>query len=407
MEYIGTESLKKSYAQVLIENNQTERGIQVHKKERSEPIFEGLALHLESEPTKESINSGLTEISIDLAGLNKEFAYLGEQYSSLLNNTTERLKLIDDRIKKEEDRIRDLNAICGNYRQFDSIIELNSTNSSGSFSYDNGLFYGKTSTNKKIKAKILDVQGNGKEENENTRSNLVDNDILTRWIYTTKDENARCTITLSSEEPFNAVKIQTDDDIIIEEVETSNDDGITYLTNMSKEIYINNKEHRYNHPNYVYESGIIAFPFTRFAKIRVRSREVKKSNNNDIVIDNIIVDGSEYGMATIEKSSIISNPVESIAVFANEYIPSHFLSENYIEYILTVNGIDYKIVPINSHKPGIKVIRFANYSDNNDYTIHINETIKSAKIKIIIRTTKNNETPYLSNLKLCIGKVAI
>lgn len=405
MEYIGTESLKKSYAQVLIENNRAERGIQVQKKERSEPIFEGLALHPESEPIKELINSGLTEISIDLAGLNKEFVHLGEQYSSLLNNAVERLKFIDDKIKKEEDRIRDLNAICGNYRQFDSILELNSANCSGSFSYEDGLFYGKISVNKKIKAKVLDVQGNGKEEKEKNRSNLIDNDVLTKWTYVTKDENARCTITLSSEEPFNAVKIQTSDDIIVEEVETSNDDGITYLSNMSEEIHINNREHRYNHPNYVYESGIIAFPFTRFAKIRVRS--AKKDKINDIVIDNIIVDGSEYGMATLEKSSIVSNPVESIAVFANEYIPPHFLSEDYIEYILTVNGVDYKVVPINGHKPGIKVIRFANYSDNNNYTVHINETIKSAKLKVIIRTTRNNETPYLSNLKICVGKVAL
>lgn len=405
MEYIGTESLKKSYAQVLIENNRAERGIQIQKKERSEPIFEGLALHPENEPIKESINSGLTEISIDLAGLNKEFVHLGEQYSSLLNNATERLKLIDDKIKKEEDRIRDLNAICGNYRQFDSILELNSTNCSGSFSYEDGLFYGKISVNKKIKAKVLDVQGNGKEEGEKSRPNLVDNDVLTKWTYVTKDENARCTITLSSEEPFNAVKIQTSDDIIVEEVETSNDDGITYLSNMSEEIHINNREHRYNHPNYVYESGIIAFPFTRFAKIRVRS--AKKDKINDIVIDNIIVSGSEYEMATLEKSSIISNPVESIAVFANEYIPPHFLSEDYIEYILTVNGVDYKVVPINGHKPGIKVIRFANYSDNNNYTVHINETIKSAKLKVVIRTTRNNETPYLSNLKICVGKVAL
>ena len=407
MEYIGTESLRKSYAQVLIENNRAERGIQVQRKERSEPIFEGLALHPESEPIKESINSGLTEISIDLTGLNKEFAYLGEQYSSLLNNTTERLKFIDDKIKKEEDRIRDLNAICGNYRQFDSILELNSANTSGSFSYDDGLFYGNISVNKKIKAKVLDVQGNGKEENEKSRSNLVDNDVLTKWTYVTKGESARCTITLSSEEPFNTVKIQTSDDIIVEEVETSNDDGITYSSNMSEEIHINNKEHRYNHPNYVYESGIIAFPFTRFAKIRVRSEKAEKNKINDIVIDNIIVNGSEYGMATVEKSSIISNPVESIAVFANEYIPPHFLSEDYIEYILTVNGVDYKIVPINSHKPGIKVIRFANYSDNNNYMVHINETIKSAKLKVIIRTTRNNETPYLSNLKICVGKVAL
>nr|DAK26741.1 MAG TPA: hypothetical protein [Caudoviricetes sp.] len=409
MEYVGTKSLKKSYAQALIQNDNIKRGIKVFKKNLQEPIFEGYALHSESEPLKEDINNSFTEIGIDIAGLNKEFLNLSREYSSLVNNVTERLNAVEERIKKEENRIRDMNIICNRYRQIDSIIELTPGNISTNASYENGVFMGSLNKKKRdLKPLVLEVLGNGEEKDEKERGNLVDNDPLTSWTYIKKrdkknksEENTICSILLFSDEPFNMIKIQSGDNIIVEDVQTSSDEGLTYASNMSDEIHINSQLHRYDNPDYIYEAGIIAFPFTKFAKIRI------KSEKQIITLDGISIAGSSYGEGIITKTGFITSPVESISVYANEYIPSHFISDKYIEYILTINGKDYEIVPLNSHKPGIKVIRFANYSNENNYTEHLNETIKTAKLKVIIHVSRNGETPFVSNLKICLGKAVI
>ena len=409
MEYVGTESLKKAYAQTLIENNLVDRGIQVHKKDWATPIFEGYALHPESEPLKDDINSCLTEIGIDIVGLNKEFSYLSKKYSALINNAKERLNIVEEKIKKEETRIRDLNIICSRYSQFDSIIGLAPESvSSDASSFENTFTAKLKETKRGLVPTILDIQGNGEEKDEKARSNLVDNDPLTSWTYIKRsskknksEESIICTITLHSKETFNTIKIQTDNNIVIEDVQTSNDNGLTYVSNMPREIHVNDERLRYDDPDYIYEAGIIAFPFTNFAKIRVRKK------GKSLTLDNITIEGSSYATGTIVKNSIISTPVESIAVCANEYVPPHFPDDNYIEYVLTVNGKDYNIVPLNSHRQGIKIVRFANYSEGNNHTVHINETIKRAKLKVIIRTARDGETPYVSNLKVCLGKAGM
>ena len=79
--------------------------------------------------------------------------------------------------------------------------------------------------------------------------------------------------------------------------------------------------------------------------------------------------------------------------------------KNIFKYFLTVNGVEHQIVPINSQKYGTKIIRVSNYSIADDHIIHINETIKSASLKIVINTMNNNVTPFLSNLKICFGKI--
>lgn len=78
-----------------------------------------------------------------------------------------------------------------------------------------------------------------------------------------------------------------------------------------------------------------------------------------------------------------------------------------VHYILTVNGVDYDVVPINSHKSGIKVIRYTNYSITDDYVQHVSEPIKSAKLTVKINTPDLSYSPYVSDIKICIGKAAV
>ena len=71
-----------------------------------------------------------------------------------------------------------------------------------------------------------------------------------------------------------------------------------------------------------------------------------------------------------------------------------------------MNGNEYDVVPLNSNKKGIKIIRFGASSLNDSYAKSINETIKSASLKITIDTPDSCTTPFLSNLKVCLGEEA-
>ena len=445
MERIGVESIKQAYAQKLIDEGSVEKGLNVYNKDVTAPVFEGLAFHPESEPVMSLINEAMADISIDLAGLSQEMATMGTEYEALISDIQTRLAAVDERISAEEDRIRDINIICGNYNQFDSILTLTPDNTTGSYSYKNNTFYGPTSEVVEADLKVTDVQGNGVEGNpaikdaaplRSDRGNLIDSDTLTGWEYSrftsstaqagmsvpvnVDSEEARCTVSFESETPFNSIIVRSDDDLVVEGVRTSTDDGLTYIENLAKDVHINSKEHRYNEPEYAYESGIIAFPTTQYLKLQVRSNGATNDKVLDrdgsvregvvrhrISIEDVQADASAYSTATIETENLVSNPVGSIAIFANEYVPPHFTQGDYFEYIMSVNGVDYQLVPINSNRAGTKIIRFSDYSAGDSYIAHINESIKTAKLKVVIHSTEGGGTPYLGNLKVCLGNLAV
>lgn len=122
-------------------------------------------------------------------------------------------------------------------------------------------------------------------------------------------------------------------------------------------------------------------------------------------LNNISAKRNLYKQKNIIKSKeLISTPVKTLAFFCNEYIPEHF-PENLktIQYILTINGVDYEVLPINSNKNGKKIVRTTEYNSNANHVIYLNEEIKSAILTIAIVTPNKNETPYISNLKILVG----
>jgi hypothetical protein len=448
LDYVGLESIKQGYAQTLLDNGNKAKAMEVYNKKISEPIFDGMALHGETEPIKADINMGITDIAMDLVALNKEIMAAGNKYADLVNNVRLRLSSIEDRISAEEDRIRDINVICGNYNQFDGVVAITPYNiTEGTYNYQEGTWRaydgGQATT---VELKVTDVEGNGIEGNSyvvgedndySSRDHLVDDDALTSWEYsrytaTTKQNNApvpvnldtedaRCTITLKGAAEFNSIKIQTYDNIVVEEAATTTDEGVTYQASMANEIHMNDKKYRYDNPNYIYDSGIIAFPATKYLKLTLRSCDVtndKIANDKGTVfngitrhrihIDGITADGSNYTTASFTTKELISSgdEISSIAIFANEYVPASLDEGTYFTYTLTVNGSEYSVVPINSQREGTKMIRYSDYSVGDSYVKHLSETIKSAKLKVTIYT-KNSTTPYLSNLKVCFGKVAV
>ena len=131
-----------------------------------------------------------------------------------------------------------------------------------------------------------------------------------------------------------------------------------------------------------------------------------------IRINDLIGFANEYSASSyLQTGELLQGDVDCIAIFANEYLPPTFPPDittyntgPYITYVLTVNGTDYEIVPVNSHKAGIKIIRHSNYSIVDDYTVRITEPIKSATLTIKLITPDQSYSPYVSNVKVCVGK---
>lgn len=443
MEYVGIDAIRKEYAQEKIDAGNYARGLEIYQKDIQTPTFEGLSIHPEAEPIKDTINSALRDVSIDFVSLESELINTANSYASVINNMVLRLEAVEQQIQVEHDRIKDINAICGQFPDFSTVRSYVGTNVNGNYGWIENSFTGsiQRKTSDDISLKVVDVSGNGIDGNDNVQgaveskdSYLTDDSTLTRWEYSRytsakahkaapvpvngDNEEARAAITLKASKEINAIKIDTDSDVIVEDVLVSYDNGLTYESTLPKEIHINDPDAKYNDPNYAYGTGIIAFPNTKYLKIRFRSNGVTddivcddKGNTfptikrHAIIINQIRPYDAGYSTGEISTLDMVASPVDCIAVFANEYIPHHYPEQEYFKYTLTVNGIDYDVVPINAGRQGIKIIRFSDYTVNDSYVEHIKEPIKSAVLQVLIKPAPGGETPYLSNLKVCIGKV--
>ena len=454
MDYLGTEAMKQAYADSMIELGNAKRAEEVLRKQFQDPLFEGYALHPEAEPSKEKLNSAFTEIAVDLKGLDLEVTYAANRYAALLDNIVGRFQAVDDILKREEDRIRDMNAINGQFSEFASVKSLTLSDFTGNCSHGetSSILYCQTGDVKAASFTVDKVVGNGYSGNKyvldkdgkpvQNSVNTSDSSAVTDGHTTSSfeysrltatgsteglpqdvnkdDEEARCTLYLSSDGPVSMMNIKTGCNEVLEEVFYSQDKGLTYKRALYREIEMNNPDKKYSDPCYAYGSGIICFPASNYFKIQLSSKGVtdEKIGTADKVYDNvhrhvIKIEGisgltAAFASSSIQTAELVPDDnVTSIAIFANEYIPlAYKAEEQYIQYFLTVNGVTYEVVPINSNKSGTKVIRFSKYANSESYVEHIKESIKKASLKIIMKAGSNT-TPVLSNIKVCYGKVDV
>jgi hypothetical protein len=314
----------------------------------------------------------------------------------------------------------------------------------------------------KIALKVLDIYGNGYEGNKyvynnyeyqqdtydtSLRNNITDNKISTYYEYSritiqdlldetntyfNKDsEYAQCTISFQAEDLVNYININTEDlGIEIVGVQYSFD-GIKYNSiELSNKISINNKLDSYSNYGYVYGSGIIYVPACQFFKltfITTKNKDdviayektifentddiptvltstyiVPSAKRSAIKINDISAYKKIYNTKTkIQSNELLSTDCYSIGLFANVYIP-YGLDNSAIKFLLTINGIDYEVVPINSNSNGIKIIRFSGGKSSSIYTQLISEKIHSAYLNIIYDNAAD-VSPIVNNIKILIG----
>ena len=147
--------------------------------------------------------------------------------------------------------------------------------------------------------------------------------------------------------------------------------------------------------------------FEKVSKTTTVVRKISSARRHVVKVSNIVAEKTKYTKRRSRTKNLTELATDRIAIFANEYVPSHFSeSTEWISYTLEVNGITYDIVPLNSHKPGIKIIKYSLFKEDESHVLYLDEPIKEAYLTISIKTPNNSETPYVSNLKVVTGQSA-
>lgn len=432
-------------------------------KSEYDHYYSGYIMHPE-EGKDFKLNESLKDIKSDLDQVDTALIQAGNQVNSLMTNTILRLNNVYNSIITEKERYQDMQMLCNKYTDFDNVKLLTDKDFNGDFTYEKEVFSPKVTSSKKVNLNALQVYGNGYEGNKyvyndyiytndvmdtSIKNNMTDNKITSYYEYSritcnnnenitiadfNKDnKDAQCTITYQAEEYINEISIFSDDsNISITNVSYTIDD-IEYKDINIPYLSINNKIDSYGSYGYIYGSGIIAFPektksfkityqssgykndLIAYEKILVSS-DLSDENSNIDEVTTIVKSAKRhvikineiegYSRQYITKSKIqskelISQDTYAISIFANTYIPQG-LDENSITFILTINGKDYKVVPINSHINGTKIIRYSIGNSNSSYVTKIGEVIKSAYLTIVF-TNKNKLVPYINNIKVLLG----
>lgn len=418
-------------------------------------------LHPEDEGIK-AINTFINNSSTDIKIIDDNFIELGNSINSLLNNTVERLDTVKNKIILEHERLQDIIMLCNKYTDFEKTIKLTNNDFDGNFEYNSGIFSCPISSTNELRYKINDILGNGYEGNKyvynryeetfvndtvdtSKRTNISDSTRSSYWEYSRisasekekyifpevnfDSEEAKCTIDIETESNASQLYISSNDsNIVLSEFNISNN-GTDYEDVEMKNITINSKEESYDNFNYTYGSGLIAFKPSKYLKLTLESKGhtddtiafkhktllenggvssektivLESGKRNVIPINDITIKKVSFASSTTltSKELISDSPVSVISVFCNVYLPKP-LKDNAVKFILTVNGQDIEIAPVNSHLNKTKIIRFSNGTMKNDYTHYLNEKIKSAKLKIMLNGNAEL-SPFINNVKILVG----
>ena len=303
MDRSFVKSLREVHAAKYAEEGNTERAREIATAENPySPLFKPREVHPEEEPSLDELNMFLSDIGHDLTIVNKELALSGDKFKSLMEDTKLRLSKVQRDIAIEEERLRDLNMLCGDHSEFDTVETLTIDDFEGGASDIEGVFHAAVVEDAKTRLYVTDVKGNGYEGNQyvyknkqwlssirdtTDRNHMTDGSLSTAFEYSriNADESekavfslmnfdnieAECAITLTAAYPISMVQVLSDmEDIILKEVSVS-DDGAVYRTVMQDEIAFNKREEIYRNQSQTFGSGIICFPASRYVKLLFRS----------------------------------------------------------------------------------------------------------------------------------------
>ena len=424
-------------------------------KEKNEPILTAETLDTESDLSYADEQRQLSEILLDMHAVNNGIIETKTKIQNIIGSLDETVVSILDSAKKQQAQIQDLNIICGKDSIYSSVLPVYTSAfpDLNAETLNNKTFGAAVINSELVSYDIISLAGNGYSGNafiytnngfENEyldRSNvyyIMDTNNITVYEYSRlctqdkteavsgivnyDDKEVECVITMMTRTAVCKLLIKSlDYYLAVRKLEVS-DDNITWKTIISDDIYINQEELCYQDADYVYGSAVLCFPYSYYIRltlandlptddiiaIQEEDGTIRKINayRKRIALQEIQLYSSEYTEAVLESDNLLEDSsVDKISLFATEYIPDHFIDGDYVSYWLIINGQEYPVVPVNTGRNGTTMIKYADeeYSVlNNTELIH--ETIKSIRLKILIRPYNKTETPYVSNLKLCLGK---
>lgn len=422
-----------------------------------------ILIHQEESPDINELNNNISEVFKNTNIIDDEFVKSGIRIKSLIDSTKLKLKSIKDYLIAEKERQEDINILCNKYTNFSSVITLNKEDFTGNLSFDNNVISARLKQDvNKIKSSVININGNGFEGNEYVFSNgdflnktldtsnrnaITDATLGTFYEYSritlsesiegvpnifNKDSiSAECSIDIEAEEIVNKLIINSDkDDLILSKVYVSLD-GLSYKLDNEYNLPINERYERYNTQEYIFGSGIISIEPSKYIKLIFRSSSysndtiafvntfynssgessdvikkveiVPSAKRNVIKINDISLYANTYADGKILSKELITDPVNCISLCCNEYINKEYAINNNIRYYFIINGNEYEVNPVNSSRNGKKIIRISNQVYKSEHSIYLNESIKSAKLKIVISPSNQKVTPFINNIKILIG----
>lgn len=239
-----------------------------------------------------------------------------------------------------------------------------------------------------------------------------------------------CTITLSSSTNINSIHLDTSlQNIQVQDILLSSDNE-NYTSALKKTIDFSTD--MYHALNYVPGSNIVSFTASPYVKLVLSSdyyvdgeslgydyvdtsgdtpktviRPIEDAERKIIQLNGITAYAQTYTASTFITTNLApDNGCKTVALFANEYVPDSYERKDGtdpVKYELVVNGTSYNIIPINSGEAGVKIISCSESQYNNSNTRYIDSKIKTIQLKVTITPSSNNISPFIGNLKLCIG----
>lgn len=247
--------------------------------------------------------------------------------------------------------------------------------------------------------------------------------------YDNKD--AVCTITMqATAQNINSLRLDTTtNQLILQDILVSND-NLTYTSALKQSIDFSTD--MYHAMNYIPGSDTISFVSSPYVKLVLSSdytnegeslgydyvdvsgdkpetviRPIEDAERKVIQLNGITAYAQTYKTSTFISTNLApENGCQRVALFVNDYIPdSYSRNDNTfpILYELIVNGTTYMVIPINSSAAGTKIISCSDSQYSNANTRYIDSKIKTIQLRVTLTPSSNNISPYVGNLKLCIG----
>lgn len=462
-------SLKYKYAQTLTIAKEYDRCNEVMEHVNDYvPILKVLPAEEDEASSAQNLNTMIKEIATDCDILDTEISSTGFCINEMLNDYIKQLELFKTELNEHKALKEDVNLLCSAYSDFDNVLPLDI--SSSNFSYNHNLYTAKVNSTTEIPLTIVSIAGNGYEGNDyvltdintfakdifdtSSRANLLSGLQTDFYEYSRLSCNsgepyifgqvntdsipAKCTITLSASDYINHLYIGSDQKYLILSSVYTSEDGINFTKLDSfANIEFNNPDKKYtaSNQNYIYNSGLITFPQSKYLRLSFESNiytdeqiafiNKTVSSDNQNIVNNICLLNNTHryvirlnslrayknnydAITTYTTDNLITgSPISAIALYTEQHIPEYILSkypnENFIQYKLIINDTEYDIAPINSSANSTKIIKVIDFSSNQSYVQSITESIKSAVLKIIIKSADNEYTPYISKIKILTG----